>query len=554
MTRSEKSAEAVGAEQKPAGTRPGGRKLQQGKGPNGEESETPASLGGARRQKSRQLELLLGARGEAPQDRHSGEAPTATDGNGRSGTDRLMEEVVAHANAEVALKRVRKNKGSPGIDGMTVAELPTYLATNWEDLRRQLLAGTYQPKPVKRQVIPKSGGGVRELGIPCALDRFIQQAILQVLQPRFDPLFSPHSYGFRPGRRAHDAVRAAQQYIQEGRRWVVDVDLEKFFDRVNHDVLMGKLARRIGDKRLLRLIRRYLEAGIMVNGVVMERQEGAPQGGPLSPILANVLLDEVDKELEKRGHAFARYADDCNVYVRSRRAGERVMRTLRRLFTRLRLRVNEAKSAVASPPDRKFLGFSFWGMSGPTVKRRAAPQALARMKERVREITNRNRGASMKSVAKELGAYLRGWKQYFGFAETPGIFRRLDGWIHRRLRLLQVKQWKRGKTAYRALRARGVTPLAAAGAARLLQRWWHTANHVALKTAMSSRYFDERLKLPRLASNLNSPNRQVRTRMPGGVGGDRRGEPAAPIPIGPPCGGPQGEGGLRPPRAPVCPA
>ena len=377
------------------------------------------SLEDARRQKTRQLVLPLDSRGEAPRSQRSGEASTAANGNERPGTDRLMEEVVERGNAKAALKRVRQNKGSPGVDGMTVEELPEHLAEHWEEIREQLVAGTYQPKPVKRQEIPKSGGGIRELGIPTALDRFVQQAILQVLQPRFDLTFSEHSHGFRPGRRAHDAVCEAQRYIQDGRRVVVDVDLEKFFDRVNHDVLMGKLAGRIADKRMLGLIRRYLEAGIMANGVVMERWEGTPQGGPLSPLLANVLLDEVDQELEKRGLSFVRYADDLNVYVGSRRAGEDAMQTLRRLYARLRLRINEAKSAVGRPWDRKFLGYSFWVASGRKVKRRVAPKALAAMKDRVREITARNGGRSMEAVIAELRTYLRGWTEYFRLAETP---------------------------------------------------------------------------------------------------------------------------------------
>ena len=327
-------------------------------GPNGEESVTTVDLEKAMRQESRQLELPLEDRGEAPKVEGSGEAGTVAHGDERSGSEHLlMEEVVGRANLVGALKRVRQNKGSPGIDGMSVEELPEYLRRHWGEIRQRLLAGTYQPKPVRRQEIPKSGGGVRELGIPTVLDRFIQQAILQVLQPRFDPTFSRHSHGFRPGRRAHDAVREAQQYIQEGRRWVVDVDLEKFFDRVNHDVLMGRLAKRIEDKAMLRILRRYLEAGVMANGVVMERHMGTPQGGPLSPLLANVLLDEVDKELELRGHAFVRYADDCNVYVRSRRAGQRVMQALRHLYGKLRLQVNEEKSAVARVWDRQFLGY-----------------------------------------------------------------------------------------------------------------------------------------------------------------------------------------------------
>lgn len=456
------------------------------------------SLEDAMRQKTGQLVLPLDGRGEAPKSQRSGEALTAASGNERPGTDRLIEEMVQRDNARAALKRVKQNKGSPGIDGMTVDELSDHLAENWIEIREQLLAGTYQPKPVKRQDIPKSGGGVRELGIPTALDRFVQQLILQVLQPRFDPTFSDHSHGFRPGRRAHDAVCEAQRYIQEGRRIVVDVDLEKFFDRVNHDVLMGKLEARIEDKRMLGLIRRYLNAGIMANGVVVERVEGTPQGGPLSPLLANVLLDEVDKELEKRGHAFVRYADDCNVYVRSRRAGEDVMQTLRRLYARLRLRVNEAKSAVARPQDRKFLGYSFWVAPGRVVKRRVAPKALAAMKERVREITSRNGGRSMNQVFAELRSYLTGWKQYFRLAETPRLLNGLDEWIRRRLRLVQLKQWKRGTTTYRELRARGMYPQAAALVAGNTRRWWKNSG-MAIHLALPTSYYD-RMGVPRLGA------------------------------------------------------
>lgn len=455
------------------------------------------SLEDARRQKTGQLVLPLESRGEAPTVQRSGEASTAASGNERPGADRLMEEVVQRGNAKAALKRVRQNKGSPGVDGMTVDELPEYLAEHWEEIREQLVAGTYQPRPVKRQEIPKSGGGVRELGIPTTLDRFVQQAILQVLQPRFDPTFSEHSHGFRPGRRAHDAVCEAQRYIQDGRRVVVDVDLEKFFDRVNHDVLMGKLAGRIADKRMLGLIRRYLEAGIMANGVVVERVEGTPQGGPLSPLLANVLLDEVDKELETRGHAFVRYADDCNVYVRSRRAGEGVMETLRRLYARLRLRVNEAKSAVARPQDRKFLGYSFWYARGGVVRRRVAPKALAAMKERVREITARNGGRSTERVIAELRAYLVGWKAYFRLAETPKVLRELDEWIRHRLRLVQLKQWKRGTTMYRELRRLGARDAAAREVAANSRRWWKNSS-MSLHIALPASYYDER-GVPRLA-------------------------------------------------------
>ena len=342
------------------------------------------------------------------------------------------------------------------------------------------------------------------MGIPTVLDRVIQQLVLQVLQPRFDPTFSEHSHGFRPGRRAHDAMREAQSYIQDGRRWVVDVDLEKFFDRVNHDgptfgrCPMGKLENRIGDRRLLRTIRHYLEAGMMADGVVMERHEGTPQGGPLSPLLANVLLDEVDKELERRGHAFARYADDCNVYVRSKRAGERVMEALRGLYARLRLRVNEDKSAVARVWDRKFLGYSFWVAKGRRVQLRVAAKALEGFKERVRQITSRNGGRSVERVCEELGNYLRGWRQYFVLADTPRIFQALDQWIHRRLRAVQLKQWKRGTTIYRELMARGCPWQTATGAACHARSWWSTARHGALQTALPVAYF-EGLGVPQLA-------------------------------------------------------
>ncbi len=451
------------------------------------------SLEGAKRQKIEQIELPLEFKGG------SGEAPTATNGIVRLGTDRLMEEAVGYANVEMALKQVRRNKGSSGVDGMSVDELPQYVAEHWEVLRTQLLAGTYQPKPVKRQEIEKEGGGVRVLGIPCVLDRFTQQCILQVLQPRFDPTFSEHSHGFRPGRGAHQAVSAARRYIQEGRRWVVDVDLEQFFDRVNHDVLMGRLAKRIEDKRLLKLIRRYLEAGMMANGIVAEREEGTPQGGPLSPLLANVLLDEVDKELEKRGHAFARYADDCNVYVRSRRAGERVMEALKNLYAGLRLKVNESKSAVAHVWHRKFLGHSFWVAKGGEVKMRVAPKALKKMKDRIRQITSRNSGKSMKMVIRELRSYLPGWKEYFRLVDTPTQFQLIDGWMRRRLIAVQLKQWKRGTTAYRKLRARGVPVYMAVRAARRVRSWWRLAKDKGVHMAFPTRHFDL-LGVPRLAA------------------------------------------------------
>jgi RNA-directed DNA polymerase len=457
------------------------------------------NLRGKRRQMSAQAELPLKTRGEAPRGERSGEAPPAVNRDKRPGTGHsLMERVVEGCNAKAALKRVKQNKGSPGVDGMTVDELPSWLVTGWPAVREQLLAGTYRPKPVREQEIPKSGGGVRKLGIPTVLDRFVQQCLLQVLQPMFDGSFSEHSYGFRPGRSAHQAVCAAQRYIQEGRRVVVDVDLEKFFDRVNHDVLMGRLAKRIDDKRVLGLIRRYLEAGVMVNGVVMERYEGTPQGGPLSPLLANVLLDEVDKELERRNLAFVRYADDSNVYVRSKRAGERVMATLRRLYGRLKLRINETKSAVDRPWNRTFLGYSFWRAPGRKVKRRVARKALAAMKERVRGITARSGGRSMDAVTKELREYLTGWKLYFRLAETPRVFADLDQWIRHRLRQVQLRQWKRGRTIYRKLVRRGTPEDVARRVAANSRRWWKNSAK-ALNIAMPAQYFDDR-GLPKLAA------------------------------------------------------
>jgi len=462
------------------------------------------SRGKARHQKSIQMELALSEGGEASGIPRSGEAGRADHGKERSGNDRLlMEQVVARENALVAFKRVRRNKGSPGIDGMTVEELEPYLRDHWGAIREQLLAGTYQPNAVKRQLIPKGGGGVRTLGIPTVLDRFVQQLFLQALQPIFDPTFSQHSHGFRPGRRAHDAVRQAQRYIQAGRRWVVDVDLEKFFDRVNHDVLMGKLENRIGDRRMTRMIRRYLEAGLMADGVVTERHEGTPQGGPLSPLLANVLLDTVDKELERRGHAFVRYADDCNVYVRSKRAGERVLAVLRQQYAAVRLRINEDKSAVARPWSRKFLGYSFWVATGPVVKYRVAPKALEELKQRVRQITRRSGGRSLTQVTQELGTFLRGWKAYFTLAETPAIFAELDGWIHRRLRAMQLKHWKRGRTTHRELRARGLPEWLTVNGAGHGRRWWWAAGLGALNTALPRSYFD-RLGVPRLAATTST--------------------------------------------------
>jgi RNA-directed DNA polymerase len=453
-----------------------------------------------------QMELPLDVRGAAPTVPRSGEATPAIRGNGSSGLDapRLMERIVEGGNLRRALKRVQRNKGSPGADGLTVKELAAYLRDHWPAIREQLLTGRYQPSAVRRVQLEKPGGGVRLLGIPTVLDRFIQQAVLQALQPAIDPTFSESSHGFRPGRSAHDAVRQAQRYVQGDRHWVVDVDLAQFFDRVNHDILMGLLAKRIADPRVLTLIRRYLEAGVMVTGVVMERREGTPQGGPLSPLLANVLLDVVDKELERRGHTFVRYADDCNVYVESRRAAERVMEGLVGLYAKLKLRVNPAKSAVAPVGERTFLGFRFWRVvRGRIVKRRVSPRALDKMKARVRELTSRSKGWGVRQVVTALRRYLLGWKAYFGLAETPSVFAEIDGWVRRRLRALIINQCKHGRTVFRLLRARGVAKRDAAGAAAHGRRWWATAAHHALNTAFPTQYFDS-LGVPRLGSSDTS--------------------------------------------------
>lgn len=448
--------------------------------------------------KSKQLELALEGRGEAPRRKRSGQAESATAGNERPARCLLMERVVAAPNMKRALKRVRQNKGSPGIDQMTVAQMPEWLRTNWQELRAKLLAGTYQPQPIRRALIPKRGGGERELGIPTVVDRLIQQALLQVLQPRIDPTFSEHSHGFRPGRRAHDAVRQARQYVQDGKRWVVDIDLERFFDRVNHDVLMGRMAKRIEDRKVLGLIRRYLNAGAMADGVATERLEGTPQGGPLSPLLANVLLDEVDQELEVRGHAFVRYADDLRVFVGSKKAGQRVMHSLTGLFGKLRLKVNQAKSAVDRAWKRPFLGFSLWVGPGRKIHVKVADKALETFKDRVRQITNRNRGRSMEQVAQDLRAYLLGWKGYFQPAHTPKVFESLDGWIRHRLRAYQLKQWKRATTVFRDLTARGMGRDGAARVAKNARRWWRNSA-MAIHRALPNTYFDA-LGVPRLAA------------------------------------------------------
>ena len=399
-----------------------------------------------------------------------------------------------------AWRRVKANRGTAGVDGLDIDQTSRQLKTEWPRIREALLQGTYRPSPVRRVMIPKPGGGQRELGIPTVTDRLIQQALLQVLQPKIDPDFSEHSYGFRPGRRAHDAVLAAQSYIQSGRKIVVDVDLEKFFDRVNHDIPMDRVRKRIGDDGVCRLVRAYLNAGIMDGGVVVERHEGTPQGGPLSPLLANLLLDEVDKALEARGHCFVRYADDCNVYVHSRRAGERVMQLLRRLYGRLHLRINESKSAVASVfTGRKFLGFSFWMAPKGVVKRRVARKAVMAFRQRVRWLTRRSGGRSIQQVVDGLRPLLLGWRAYFRLAQTTGVWRELDEWIRHRLRAIQLRQWKRGKSMFRELCAMGASTEVARKVAVNSRRWWHNSA-MLLNSVLTLSWFDS-LGLPRLASS-----------------------------------------------------
>jgi RNA-directed DNA polymerase len=430
------------------------------------------------------------------------EAPTATRAPERPATATLMEEVCARENLKQAFRRVRGNKGSAGVDGMTVEQLPAYLKAQWPAIRDQLLRGTYRPQPVRRVEIPKPDGGVRKLGIPTVLDRFIQQAVLQVLQRTWDATFSTHSYGFRPNRSAHQAVAQAQQYIADGYRWVVDLDLEKFFDRVNHDALMGRVAKRVADTRLRRLIRAFLNAGVMEHGLVSPTDAGTPQGGPLSPLLSNVVLDDLDRELERRGHRFVRYADDCNIYVRSRRAGQRVMDSVSAFITsRLKLRVNREKSAVARPATRTFLGFSF--TSGLTPKRRVAPMAVSRFTARVRGLTRRTRGVSLAQMVQELATYLTGWRGYFGHCETPTVLRDLDSWIHRRLRSAVWKQWKRGPRRFTELRRRGVGHDLAAQTAGSPHGPWHLSRSPALSIALAGGYFDS-LGLPRLSVRLTA--------------------------------------------------
>lgn len=428
----------------------------------------------------------------------SGRLNNPNPSNSQDSEMQLMERCVSRENMRAAWKRVMQNRGAAGVDGKSIEDTGKELKQTWVDVRQELLDGTYQPLPVRSVEIPKPGGGVRQLGIPTVRDRLVQQCILQILQEQWDPTFHPNSYGFRPGKSAHQAIRQVRQYIQEGRTIVVDVDLEKFFDRVNHDILMDRVMKRVKDKRVVDLIRRFLKAGMMQHGLVGTREEGTPQGGPLSPLLSNLLLNEVDWELDKRGLAFARYADDCNVYVRTRRSGERVMKTMEKLMGRLKLKINSEKSAIGYAGNRKFLGFSIWFAKGRIVKSRVAPQALQKFKAKVRSLTKRNCGESLEDVVEKLNRYLMGWRKYFQLAETPQIFMHLDSWIRERLRMLQIRQWKRGKTCYRELVARGLSPINAARVAKYCRSPWKAAHIVGSHWAFSLKYFDEELELERL--------------------------------------------------------
>jgi len=548
----------------------------------------------ARRQMSAKAERAGAARGEAERDRASDEAcgpprehPDTGSATPKAGPVGLLEAALTRENLQAAWRRVKANKGAAGVDGLDIEQTASLLHTQWPQIQQALLAGEYRPRPVRRVMIPKADGSQRELGIPTVLDRLIQQALLQVLQPLIDPTFSEHSYGFRPGRRAHDAVKAARAYVQSGKRVVVDVDLARFFDRVNHDILIDRLGKRLGDtavvrliraylnagimdggvvierhqgtpqggplspllanvlldevdkaleargyvqsgkrvvvdvdlarffdrvnhdilidrlgKRLgdtavVRLIRAYLNAGIMDGGVVIERHQGTPQGGPLSPLLANVLLDEVDKALEARGYCFARYADDCNVYVGSKKAGDRVMAWLCKLYRGLRLEINDAKSAVGSVFGRQFLGYALWVSKGREVKCRVSTKALGHFKARIRHLTRRSGGRSLAQVIEKLRSYLLGWKAYFGLAQTPGVWRTLDAWLRHRLRAIQLKHWKRPRVIYRELRTLGATATVARRVAANSRRWWRNSGRL-LQTVLTIGYFD-RMGMPRLS-------------------------------------------------------
>jgi len=403
----------------------------------------------------------------------------------------LFERILSRENMMLALDRVRRNRGSHGVDGMRVDELSTYLETAWPFIKEELLAGTYNPQPVRRVEIPKPDGGVRLLGIPTVLDRLIQQAIAQIIGPVFEGTFSDNSFGFRPGRSAHDAILKAKEYIEQGKTWTIDMDLEKFFDRVNHDILMHRVARKVKDKRVLKIIRKYLESGVLINGVKISSEEGTPQGGPLSPLLANILLDDLDKELERRGHAFVRYADDCNIYVKSERAGKRVMASVRKFLTEtLKLKVNESKSAVDRPWKRKLLGFSFYCLKD-RVGIRIHPKSIQKFKTTIRKITNRNYSWRFEERLGKLAIVTRGWVNYFGIADAKGLMEELDMWTRRRLRACLWKQWKRIRTRHENLMKLGVNSSKAWEWANTRKKYWRIAGSFILSTTVTNKYLED---------------------------------------------------------------
>jgi RNA-directed DNA polymerase len=488
--RSEKSAEVV-----VAGLR---------EGPNEKERRKGMSLGTTLRRIPDAFGRLPDGDGEAVVAGERGEVGMARRQSEVSGQgESLLAQVLSRENMVEAWKHVKANKGSAGVDGLSIDDTEKVLKSTWPAIKAQILDGTYRPQPVRRVEIPKPNGGTRELGIPTVTDRLVQQALLQVLQPLIDPKFSESSHGFRPGRSAHDAVQKARDYAQEGYRCVVDVDLEKFFDTVNHDILMHRLAGHVDDKPVLRLVRHILQAGVMVGGTVVERTQGTPQGGPLSPLLANVLLDEVDKELEKRGHRFARYADDCNVYVRSPKAAERVLGGLRKIYAKLGLKVNETKTAVGSVFGRKFLGYSLRLDNGDKVRLSVASKALETFKQRIRSITGRSNGMSIEQIIAELRKYVPGWKNYFCLARDSSVFNGLDKWIRHRLRAVHLKHWKRGTTAFAKLRELGASKMIAASAASIRQSWWRRSLTKGLHLVLNIAYFDG-LGVPKLANASTS--------------------------------------------------
>jgi RNA-directed DNA polymerase len=406
-------------------------------------------------------------------------------------SDTLFERILSRENMMLALDRVRRNRGSHGVDGMRVDELSAYLETAWPFIKEELLAGTYKPQPVRRVEIPKPDGGVRLLGIPTVLDRLIQQAVAQIISPVFEETFSENSYGFRPGRSAHGAILKAKEYIEQGKTWTVDMDLEKFFDRVNHDILMHRVARKVKDRRVLKIIRKYLESGVLINGVKISSEEGTPQGGPLSPLLANILLDDLDKELERRGHTFTRYADDCNIYVKSERAGKRVMVSVRKLLTEtLKLKVNDSKSAVDRPWKRKFLGFSFYCLKG-SVGIRIHPKSIQKFKTTIRKITNRKYSLKFEERLGKLATVTRGWVNYFGIADAKGLMEELDMWTRRRLRACLWKQWKRISTKHDNLVKLGVNSPKAWEWANTRKKYWRIAGSFILSTTVTNKHLED---------------------------------------------------------------